>query len=250
MSQNLPSMTDMLKAGVHFGHSTSRWHPKMKQFIHGSRSHVHIIDLEKTRKQLEEALLYIQGVVSRGGKVMFVGTKDQQKAIVQKYAESCEMPYVTERWLGGTLTNFHQIKKSIKRLRKLKDQRDKGELRKYTKKEQLLLGREIEDMQLKLGGIELLERVPDTLVALDVRVDKTAIEEAKVIGMNVVALCDTNVNPKLIDYIIPGNDDSVRSIDLICSLMADAVKIGKAERTKQVHQQKTKKENSTKEEKK
>jgi len=238
----------MLKAGVHFGHSTSRWHPKMKEYIHGSRGHVHIIDLEKTKQQLADALEYVRGVVARGGKIMFVGTKDQSKAIVQKYAESCEMPYVTERWLGGTLTNFHQIKKSIKRLRKLKDQRDKGELRKYTKKEQLLLGREIEDMQVKLGGVEKLERVPDVLMALDVRFDKTAIEEAKVIGMNVVALCDTNVNPKLIDYIIPGNDDSVRSIEMICALMADAVKIGKAERVKSEHSKKVQKENSSKEE--
>ncbi len=238
----------MLKAGMHFGHSTSRWHPKMEKFIHGSRGHVHIIDLEKTKQQLTEALDYVQGVVARGGTVLFVGTKDQSKALVAKYATSCDMPYVTERWLGGTLTNFHQIKKSIKRLRKLKDQRDKGELRKYTKKEQLLLGREIEDMQVKLGGVEHLERVPDALIALDVRVEKTAIEEAKVIGMKVVALCDTNVNPKLIDYIVPGNDDSVRSIEMVCSLMADAVKIGKAERVKTEHNKQNQKVNSSKEE--
>ena len=222
----------MLKAGVHFGHRTSRWHPKMERFIFGARGGIHIIDLEETNKQLEDALSTLKRVAEKGGIIMFVGTKSQARPIVKKYAEACGMPYVNERWLGGTLTNFKQIKESLKRLKKLKDQRDKGELRKYTKKERLLISREIEDMERKLGGIENLTRIPDALFVLDVRNEKTAIQEAKVVNKKVVAICDTNVNPNLVDKIIPANDDAVKSIELICSLVHDAIKEGKAHAAK------------------
>ena len=225
---NLPSLVDMLKAGMHFGHKTSRWHPKMKEYIFGARHGVHIINLEETAKLLESALETAKGIASRGGVILFVGTKSQAQAIVQKYADACGMPYVIHRWLGGTLTNFDQIKKTLKRMKMLKDQRDKGELKKYTKKEQLMLSREIEDMEYKLGGMENVTKVPDAIFLIDVRTEKTALKESNVTGIPVIALCDTNVNPVGVSRVIPGNDDAVKSIELVSRLMSDAIKEGKA----------------------
>lgn len=236
---NLPSLTDMMKTGMHFGHQVSRWHPKMAEYIFGSRSGVHIIDLEKTQAQLEDALVTVKEVTSRGGVVMFVGTKTQAKSIVKKYAENCGMPYVTERWLGGTLTNFKQINATVKRLKMLKDQKEKGELKKYTKKEQLMLEREIVDITHKLGGIENMTRVPEAMFVVDVRNEKTAIQEANFTNTKVIAMCDTNVNPQGVTKVIPSNDDAVKSIDLICSLVCDAVKEGKAHAAKTVADKKT-----------
>lgn len=224
----LPSLVDMLKSGMHFGHSTSRWHPKMKPFIYGSRQGVHIINLEKTQEQLEEALETLRAISARGGVILFVGTKLQAKAPVQKYASSCDMPFVINRWLGGTLTNFTQIKQTLKRMKTLKDQRDKGELKKYTKKEQLMISREIEEMEEKFGGIENLTRTPDALFVIDTKTEKTAVQEANVTGIPVIALCDTNVNPDGVTKVIPGNDDAVKSIELVCKLACDAIKDGKA----------------------
>lgn len=221
----------MLKAGMHFGHSTSRWHPKMREFIFGSRQGVHIIDLEKTQTQLESALAAAKGIAERGGNILFVGTKPQAKKFVQASAEACEMPYVINRWLGGTLTNFGQIKKTLKRMKTLKDQRDKGELKKYTKKEQLMITREIADMEHKLGGMQQVTRVPDAIFIIDVRTEKTALKEAIARGIPVIALCDTNVNPRGVTHVIPGNDDATKTIDLVCQLMSDAVKEGKAKAT-------------------
>jgi len=218
----------MLKAGMHFGHSTSRWHPKMNEFIFGARQGRHIINLEETQTRLEDALEYVKGIAARGGVVLFVGTKTQAKDLVKKYADICGMPYVNERWLGGTITNFGQIRKSLKRLGMLKDQRDKGELKKYTKKEQLMLEREIEEMEEKLGGIQYITKVPDALFVVDVRTEKTAIAEANTVNTKVIAICDTNVNPRGITKVIPANDDAVKSIELVCALMADAIKEGKA----------------------
>lgn len=223
-----PSIVDMLKSGMHIGHTTSRWHPKMKPFIFGERAGVHIIHLEETQKMLDQALEQIKQIVSRGGIVLFVGTKRQAQPIVRKYAEACGMPFVTERWLGGTLTNFRQIKESIKRLKSLKDQRDKGELRKYTKKEQLMFIREIEDMEKRLGGIESLVKIPEAIFVVDVRKERTAVREANETRTKVFALCDTNVNPEGVDFIIPSNDDSVKTIELIFKILSDAVKDGKS----------------------
>lgn len=229
---NLPSLVDMLKSGMHFGHTTSRWHPKMKKFIFGTRQGVHIINLEKTQEYLQEALEALKGIAARGGIVLFVGTKLQAKANIQKYAEACEMPYVVNRWLGGTLTNFDQIKKTLKKMKTLKDQRDKGELKKYTKKEQLMISREIEEMEDKLGGMQNVTRTPDAIFIIDVRTEKTALKEAIVTGIPVIALCDTNVNPEGVTKIIPGNDDAVKSIELVCKLVCDAVKEGKSSAAK------------------
>ena len=164
--------------------------------------------------------------------VLFVGTKLQAKGNIQKYAEACEMPYVVNRWLGGTLTNFEQIKKTLKKMKTLKDQRDKGELKKYTKKEQLMISREIEEMEDKLGGMQNVTRTPDAIFIIDVRTEKTALKEAVVTGIPVIALCDTNVNPEGVTKIIPGNDDAVKSIELVCKLVCDAVKEGKSSSAK------------------
>jgi small subunit ribosomal protein S2 len=224
----IPSLVEMLQAGMHFGHRTSRWHPKMKRYIFGARSGMHIINLEETQKQLEEALEFLKGIAARGGVVLFVGTKTQAKDLVKKHAESVGMPYVTERWLGGTLTNFKQIRETLKRFKMLKDQRDKGELRKYTKKEQLMLAREIAEMETKIGGIQNVTRVPEALFVVDVRTEKTAIAEANTINTKVVAMCDTNVNPTKVHKVIPANDDAVKSIEMVLKLVTDAIKEGKA----------------------
>lgn len=223
-----PTIKELLEAGVHFGHQTSRWHPKMAPYIFGAKRGVHIHDLETTQTQLLDALNYVKGVVARGGKVLFVGTKHQAQATIKKYAEACSMPYVTQRWLGGTLTNFSEIKKSIKELRTLKEQRDKGELRKYTKKEQIIIGRKIVDMERKIGGIQTLEKCPEVIFVVDVRSDKTAVREAAVVGVKVVAICDTNVNPTAVDHVIAANDDAIKSIELITRLMSEAVQEGVA----------------------
>ena len=225
---NIPSLVEMLESGVHFGHRTSRWHPKMEPFIFGTRGGIHIIDLETTQDQLKAALEFVKGIASRGGTVLFVGTKPQAKDIVKKYAEDAGMPYVTERWLGGTLTNFVQLKVLIKRFKTLREQQEKGELRKYTKKEQLLLDREIKEMNFKIGGIQNLTKTPEAIFAIDTRAEKTAVQEAKKIGTKVIAICDTNINPEKIDYVIPANADAVKSIELITQLVSEAIKEGKA----------------------
>ena len=228
----LPSLVDMLKTGMHFGHQTSRWHPKMKKYIFGERAGVHIINLEETQTQLREALETLKGIAARGGVILFVGTKLQAKEAVQSYAVACEMPYVINRWLGGTLTNFVQIKQTLKRMKTLKDQSEKGELKKYTKMEQLMISREIEDMEHKFGGIQHLTKAPDALFVIDTKTEKTAVKEANVTGIPVIALCDTNVNPAGIAKVIPGNDDAIKAIDLICKLASEAIKEGRAEAVK------------------
>lgn len=228
----LPSLVEMLAAGMHFGHQTSRWHPKMKPFIFGERQGVHIMDLEKTQKMIQDALTTMTGIVSRGGVILFVGTKPQAKAVIRKYAEACDMPFVVNRWLGGTITNFGQIKQTLKRLKTLKDQRDKGELKKYTKMEQLVLSREIEDMEDKFGGIQHITRTPDALFVIDIRTEKTAVQEALTTNIPVIALCDSNVNPAGIAKVIPGNDDAMKSIEMLCKLACDAVKDGRAQAAK------------------
>lgn len=225
----LPTTEEMLKAGVHFGHQAARWHPKMKPYIFGVKNNIHLLDLDKTLALLPTALEFMQGVVARGGKVLFVGTKRQAQAAVQAAAEACGMPFVTGRWLGGTITNFPQIRRSIRELKDLKDQRDKGELRKYTKKEQLLITRKIEEMSDKLGGIAGLEAIPEAMLAFDVRHEKTAIIEASMLGVKVVALCDSNVNPAPVNYVVPGNDDAVKSITMIANLASEAIKEGAAQ---------------------
>ncbi|MFH1632378.1 MAG: 30S ribosomal protein S2, partial [bacterium] len=218
----------MLKAGVHFGHRTSRWHPKMKNYIFGDRAGVHVIDIEQTQTMLENALNKVEEMVAKGGTIMFVSTKAQAKPIIEKYAIDAGVPYVNTRWLGGTLTNFSEIQKLIKSYLDLKDKRAKGELRKYTKLEQLQFDRKIDELEEKIGGISGLEKLPEAVFILDVRHDKTALMEARKRGIKIIALCDTNTNPTLVDVVIPANDDSIGSLTMITKLISEAVKVGKA----------------------
>ncbi len=225
---NIPETQDLLKSGVHFGHRTERWHPKMKQFIFGEKKGVHIIDVEQTRSLLDKTLTYVEELVARGGVILFVSTKPQAQELIEKYATECGMPYVNGRWLGGTLTNYKEIQKLVKEYLDLKDKRDKGELKKYTKYEQLQLGRKIEELEEKIGGITTMKKVPQAMLVLDMRVDKTAVLEACNTGVKVIGLCDTNVNPDMADYPVPANDDAIGSLMLITRMFADSVKAGKS----------------------
>lgn len=223
----IPSPLEMLKAGVHFGHQSSRWHPKMKPYIFGVRGGVHIIDVEKTAEKLEAAKKFVAQTVAKGGTVLFVGTKRQAQAVTAKYAKEAGMPFVDIRWLGGTLTNFGQLQRLIRHYLDLKDKREKGELRKYTKLEQLQFDREIAELDEKIGGLSTMTRLPDIIFILDARHEKTVVKEAITMKVPIVGLIDSNVNPTGIAYVIPGNDDALGSLDLIASQIADAVKEGK-----------------------
>lgn len=231
----IPSLEEMLKAGVHFGHRTSHWHPKMEPYIFTARGGVHIINLEETQKQLEDTLSYVKDIATRGGVILFVGTKRQAQQAVGEAAEKAGMPYVNGRWLGGTLTNFGEIRKLVKHYLKLKDQQDKDELKKYTKKERLMISREIADMEKKIYGIRNLESKPDAIFILDLRNEKTALQEAEHENIPVVALCDTNVNPIKVKQVIPANDDAVKSIEMMLDLVVQAIEEGKKEGTKLVN---------------
>lgn len=224
-----PSLVDMLQAGAHFGHQTSKWHPKMKKFIFGSRQGIHIINLEETQKALETAMSFAKQTTSRGGIVLFVGTKKQASDIVKNAATEAGMPFVDKRWLGGTLTNFAVITQVLRKFKDLKRKQEKGELGKYTKFEQLKFNEQIEQLEEKVGGIRDLARIPEAVFILDIKKDKTALEEAKRRGVKVIALCDTNVNPTEVDYCIPSNDDAVKTIDMMAKLMAQACKEGREE---------------------
>jgi small subunit ribosomal protein S2 len=227
----IPSLEEMLKVGIHFGHQKAKWHPKMGPYIFGARNGVHIVDLEQTQKRLTDALTYLSGVAERGGTVLFVGTKRQAQAIVKREAERCGMPYVTERWLGGTLTNFPVIYTLIKTHRDLARQFENGDReKKYTKKEQLMFRRRMEEIEDKAGGILSLDRIPDALFILDLKKEKTAYTEAVAKKLPIVAICDTNVNPTDVTYPIPANDDAVRGIDMLLTVAADAVLEGKAKK--------------------
>lgn len=223
----LPTLVEMLQSGMHFGHRASKWHPKMKQYIFGERGGIHIINLEVTAKKLAEALEFVTNLVAKGGVVLFVGTKRQAQEAVRQAGEEAGMPYVTRRWLGGTLTNFGEILKLIKHFKDLKAKREAGELIKYTKKEQLEFDREIEDLQNKVGGISGLTRMPEAVFILDLKTEKTAFEEAKKMNVPIVAIVDTNVNPRGVDLPIPANDDAVKSIETIVRLLGEAVREGK-----------------------
>jgi len=225
----IPSLVDMLQAGAHFGHQTSKWHPKMKKFIFGDRQGIHIINLEETQKALETAMAFAKQTTSRGGIVLFVGTKKQAAEIVRTTATVAGMPFVDKRWLGGTLTNFAVITQVLRKFKDLKRKQEKGELGKYTKFEQLKFNEQLDQLEEKVGGIKELNRIPEAVFILDIRKDKTALEEAKRRGVKVIALCDTNVNPTDVDYVIPSNDDAVKTIDMMAGLIAQACKEGREE---------------------
>lgn len=222
----IPSLLEMLQAGVHFGHQKSKWHPKMKKFIFGERQGVHIIDLEKTQKALEKACAFAKQTAVRGGVILFVGTKKQASDIVVKAAEACGMPYVNKRWLGGTLTNYVNMAHLLRKYKDLKRKVEKGELGKYTKFEQLRFSEQVASYDEKIGGLANMTRIPDAIFILDIRKDKTALEEATRRGVKVIAVCDSNVNPSDVAYPIPANDDAIKAIELIANTMSNAIKEG------------------------
>lgn len=224
----LPSIIDMLKKGVHFGHKQSKRYPKMDPYIFTVRNNIHIINLEKTLPMLQKALDFVSHVAQTGGTFLFVGTKKQAAESVARIAQSVSQNYVTNRWLGGTLTNFLIISKMIKKYKKLKQEESTGEFVKYTKREQLDLTREIKELEFLIGGIADMVKLPDVLILVDPKKDDTALREARRKGIPVVSLCDTNVNPEEITYPIPANDDAVKSIDLILDLIAQSISEGRA----------------------
>src|SRR5690242_10143445 len=221
------SMRQMLEAGVHFGHQTRFWNPKMAPFIFGERNKIHIINLEKTQPMYSEAAGFIKGVIADGGTVLFVGTKRSARDSIQKEVERCHQPYVNQRWLGGMLTNFKTIRQSIKRLGEITELAASGALDKRGKKEATQLRREMEKLERSLGGIKHMEALPDALFVVDVGHEKIAVDEARKLGIPVVAIVDTNCSPDGIDYVIPGNDDAMRAIQLYATGVADAVLEGK-----------------------
>jgi small subunit ribosomal protein S2 len=220
----------MLQAGVHFGHQASRWHPKMKPYIFGARNGIHVINLEQTLVKLGQALDFVRDTAARGGTILFLGSKRQAVDIVKACAEDCGMPYVSGRWLGGTLTNYGEVIKLVRHFNDLRAQQASGALAKYTKKEQSEFAKEIEELEGKVGGIQKITRPPDAIFVIDVMKEKTAVAEARARKIPIIALTDTNVNPEDVAYPIPSNDDAVKTIELMTRLVAEAVKEGKAQR--------------------
>lgn len=216
----------LLEAGVHFGHQTSRWNPKMKPFIYGARNGIHIIDLDQTVGMLDTACKAVTDLVSHGGEILFVGTKKQAQDIVREQAERIGQYFVNQRWLGGMLTNFKTIKKSIDSLNDLTKKRDAGEFEKLTKKEAIILNKEIARLESSRGGIRNMTKIPGVIFLVDPKHEHIALKEANFLGIPVVALADSNCNPAGVDYLIPGNDDAIRSIAIICSQIADAAQLG------------------------
>jgi len=221
------TMRQLLEAGVHFGHQTRRWNPKMKRFIHGERNGIYIIDLQQTLGRIETAYGFVRDLVGDGGTILFVGTKKQAQDPVQSYADKCGMPYVNERWLGGMLTNFQTISKRVSKMKEYQRMRDSGEFEAMPKKEALLISRELEKLERNLGGIRNMERLPDAIFVLDTKKEDIAVTEANKLGLAIVAVVDTNCDPDIIQYVIPGNDDAIRSANLMARVISDAVEEGR-----------------------
>ncbi len=224
------SMKALLETGVHFGHRTRKWNPRMKPYIFTERNGIHIIDLQQTVASLDYAYNLVRDTAAKGGVVLFVGTKRQAQESIQKEAERCGMPYINQRWLGGTLTNWKTIKDRINELKSLEQRRDAGDFERLTKKEGLILGREIIKLQDRLGGIREMSKLPDLVYVVDVRREDTAVRESNILSVPVIALVDTNCDPSGVDYVIPANDDAIRAIKLLTAKIADAVLEGKASR--------------------
>ncbi|MEZ5141324.1 MAG: 30S ribosomal protein S2 [Acidimicrobiales bacterium] len=220
------TMRQLLEAGVHFGHQTRRWNPKMKRFIHGERNGIYIIDLEQTLKRIETSYTFVRDLVADGGTVLFIGTKKQAQDAVQSYAEKCGMPYINQRWLGGMLTNYETISKRVGKMKDYQRMRDAGEFEAMPKKEALMISRELEKLERNLGGIRNMERLPDAVFILDTKKEDIGVTEANKLGIPIVAVVDTNCDPDLVQYVIPGNDDAIRS-GTRCRIIADAVGEGR-----------------------
>ena len=224
-------MKDLLEAGVHFGHQTQRWNPKMDKYIYDSKNGIHILDLRITYEAVEHAQQYVQKLVANSGKVLFVGTKPQAQQVIEEQATRAGMPYVNFRWLGGMLTNFKTIIKRVVYLKELISLEETGEINSYTKPERLRIRKEIEKLQKSLGGIVNLNKLPEALFVVDLGNESTAITEAQKLGIPVIGLADSNVNPEGVDIVIPGNDDAIRSIEIITSAIADACLKGSGKRS-------------------
>ncbi|OHE85734.1 MAG: 30S ribosomal protein S2 [Lysobacterales bacterium RIFOXYD1_FULL_69_11] len=222
------TMRQMLEAGVHFGHQTRYWNPKMGPYIFGARGKIHIINLEKTVPLFNDAMNFISGIAQKRGMILFLGTKRSAREAVKEEAERCGMPFMTQRWLGGTLTNFRTVKQSVARLKELEAAETDGTFQKLVKHEVLNLRRERDKLEASLGGIKEMNRLPDALFVIDIGHEDIAIKEAKKLGIPVVAVVDTNYDPELVDYAIPGNDDAIRAVQLYARAAADAVLEGKA----------------------
>ena len=217
------NVEEMAQAGVHLGHRTSSIYPKMNPYIFGSRGGIHVIDLEKTKEKLEEVLSFIEELFSEGKNLLLVGTKIQVKDLIEKTAKDCDLPYVSERWLGGTFTNFSSIQKRIKHYKDLEAQKKEGGLEKYTKKEQVRLNKELERLAIKFEGLRNLNAIPEAIFVCDMKKDKLAIAEAKSMGVKVIALADTNVDPNEADYFIPASDDSLSSVSYILGKIKEVI---------------------------
>lgn len=225
----LPTLQELLEAGVHFGHQVRRGHPRMKPYIYGAREGVHIIDLTKSEEMLKNACEFVYQLGKEGKILLFVGTKKQARSDVMELSKKLEVPYLIERWIGGFLTNFEEILKNIKKLKELKEQKEKGELQKYTKKEQLLIDRKIAALEKDYHGVLNMESLPEAIFVVDAVSDNLAIKEANKRGIKVVAIADSNSNPSQIDYPIPGNDDAIKSIKILVGAIASAYEEGKKE---------------------
>jgi len=224
-------LDEMMKAGLHFGHRSSRTHPKMKPYIQSVRNTIHIISLEKTAEKLEEVLKFIKEIISEGKTLLLVGTKIQVKELVKETGESCGLSYVSERWLGGTFTNFGIIRKRIEYFKDLERKRDSGGLEKYTKKERAKIEKKIRGLERKFGGIKNLEKLPDVIFVLEMKKDELAIKEARKMGIKVISISDTNCDPSLADYFIPANDDAVSSVKYILEKVKEVVHKNKPRKT-------------------
>jgi small subunit ribosomal protein S2 len=222
------TMKQLLETGVHFGHRTKRWDPKMARYIYTERNGVHIIDLQQTVKALEKAYALVRDQVAQGQLILFVGTKRQAQESIRQEATRCNMPYVNQRWLGGTLTNWRTIRERIDHLKQLEARRDAGEFAVLTKREALMLDREIEKLNIRLGGIRDMDRLPGVIFVIDVKNEETAVKEADRLGIPIIGMVDTNCNPDRIDHVIPSNDDAIRAIRLLTSKMAEAALEGLA----------------------
>jgi small subunit ribosomal protein S2 len=220
---------ELLEAGVHFGHQTRRWNPKMGRYLYGERSGIYIIDLEKTLSGLEEAYAYAREIGQRGGVVLFVGTKKQAQEVIAEHASRVGMPYVTTRWLGGMLTNFQTVSRRLLRLRELREMERTGAFDFLPKKEAIRLRHERDKLERNLGGMQSLERLPDAIFVIDTKKEQIAVNEARKLGLPVIAIVDTNCDPDEVDHVIPGNDDAIRSVSLVTRLIADALAEGRQE---------------------
>jgi small subunit ribosomal protein S2 len=226
------TLLELLKSGAHFGHTTSRWNPKMKPYIFTTRNDIHILDLEQTKSGLEKAAQFAKDTASRGGIILFVGTKRQSKDILKKAAIAANSPFVNVRWLGGTFTNFKTIQKTIRKMERLESLKASGELEsRYTKKERLLIEREIEKMKKLFEGVAGMKKLPEAIFVTDVKHDAIAVKEAQKSKVKIIGLVDTNCSPEDIDYVIPCNDDATKTIELMCSVISDAINDGKQAQT-------------------